>query len=62
MMCINDLEGIDLKGQYKHDDGHFLNLSLEKCSGRAASGVECESPANVTTWGKEHQILLLYNN
>ena len=54
MMCINDLEDIDLKGQYKYDDGHFLKLSLEVCSGRAATGVECESPASIAKWGKEH--------
>ena len=31
MLCLDDLSIVDLEGQYKHDDGHFLKLSILKC-------------------------------
>ena len=31
MLCLDDLSIVELEGQYKHDDGGFLKLSIIKC-------------------------------
>ena len=32
LMCIENLNLINLKGQYRHDDGRFLKITLETCN------------------------------
>ena len=32
MMCLDDPNQIRLEGQYKHDDGSFLRITMEKCN------------------------------
>ena len=61
MLCLDDLSIVELEGQYKHDDGGFLKLSIIKCDDVTDDGKQCASKEDQEKWRKHTGVLLFYN-
>ena len=50
-----------ISGNGQTDKGKIIGVSLVKCSGKTASGVNCFSSSQIATYLQSRKIAILYN-
>ena len=61
MLCLDDPNKFDLKGQFSHADGNFFKLSLIQCEGETDDGRQCATQEENEDFFKDTVIQLAYN-